>query len=260
MKQNMTKAGERLRSISETLTGARRAAQALPGFPGPLPPGFVDAYEVQRLSRAAWPDRVAGWKVGGVPAAFIEKSGETRLAGPIFSASVAHAVTGNPTQMPVFESGFAAIEPEFVVQLGKIRAEDRLFIGAEIASSPLPAINDIGPIAVISDFGNNNGLLIGAEVEDWQDASAQTVTVETHIDGVLVGSKVLTDIRINAFDALEFIFAHAREHDIALTPGTFISTGAITGVHEAPTGAKSTLDFGGLGSLDIELVAAKPLA
>lgn len=42
-----------------------------------------------------------------------------------------------------------------------------LFIGVEIASSPLATINTLGPRVVISDFGNNNGLILGPEVTDW---------------------------------------------------------------------------------------------
>ena len=39
-----------------------------------------------------------------------------------------------------------------------------MFIGIEIASSPLVNINDYGPAVVASDFGNNAGLLLGAEI------------------------------------------------------------------------------------------------
>ena len=40
--------------------------------------------------------------------------------------------------------------------------------GIEVASSPLGRINELGPIAVISDFGNNNGLVIGPEIAGWR--------------------------------------------------------------------------------------------
>ena len=41
---------------------------------------------------------------------------------------------------------------------------DAVHVGIEVASSPLGSINEIGPIAVISDFGNNNGMVIGPEI------------------------------------------------------------------------------------------------
>lgn len=251
---------ERLLAISETLTGARQAATALPGFPGELPETFAEAYEIQRLSRVAWPDQVAGWKVGGVPSAFIEHFNATRLTGPIFASSVVRVSQGQSAKMPVFDGGFGAIEPEFIVELGETRAHDRMFIGAEIASSPIPAINDVGPIAVISDFGNNNGLLLGPEIEDWKTISPCDTVVETHIDGKLIASRTLDSFWADAGKALSFMIDHARTHEIELTPGTFVSTGAITGVHEAGVGAKSTLDFGQFGNLELTLVKAEPAA
>lgn len=249
----------RLRSISDTLSGARQVAQALPGFPGDLPETFAQAYEVQRLSRAAWPDRVAGWKVGGVPPAFISSSGTDRLVGPIFSNRVKRASDNCSTAMPVFRDGFAAIEPEFIIEIGESPDQDRLYIGAEIASSPLPAINDIGPIAVICDFGNNNGLLLGDEIPGWQDIEPTATVVEAVIDGQIVGSRVLDDFRKDAVEAYLFMLDHAQRHDIALPRGTFVSTGAITGVHEAPIGARSRLDFGDFGSIELHLTQAEPL-
>src|SRR4029450_6179032 len=62
-----------------------------------------------------------------------------------------------------------------------------MYIGIEIASSPLQNINDYGPAVVASDFGNNAGLLIGAQVSDWQTRALDTLGCETRIDGKLVG-------------------------------------------------------------------------
>jgi 2-keto-4-pentenoate hydratase len=102
---------------------------------------------------------------------------------------------------PVFAQGFAAIEAEFVVQMAKDappnvtewtaetarRFVKTMFIGIEIASSPLQNINDFGPAVVASDFGNNAGLLLGAEIPDWQARPLENLTCETRIDGNVVG-------------------------------------------------------------------------
>ena len=101
----------------------------------------------------------------------------------------------------MFAKGFAAIEAEFVVQLAKDapanvaewttetarRFVKAMYIGIEIASSPLANINDFGPAVVASDFGNNAGLLLGAEIVDWQTRSLESLNCETRIDGVVVG-------------------------------------------------------------------------
>ncbi|RDC59110.1 2-oxopent-4-enoate hydratase [Alteripontixanthobacter maritimus] len=229
--------------------------RALPGFPGELPATLDEAYDVQDASRAKWPDRVAGWKVGGVPRAFLSRFDAKWLCGPIFEQSVVQVDSNKRAQMPVFTSGFAAIEPEFVLRMGETGDDDRLFIGAEIASSPVPDINDYGPIAVICDFGNNRGLLIGDEITDWRDYD-QPVRVDTVIDGRSVGTKELAKLQTGVATAREFLTDHAARRGFALPEGTYISCGAITGVHEALAGAQSAIDFGALGQLELELVPA----
>lgn len=248
---------DRLKEISRTLLDARRRAGSLPGFPCELPPTLADAYAIQALSRADYGHPISGWKVGGIPPAQAEILGANFLAGPIFAPQVVHAEGEAIVHMPIFADGGAAIEPEFVVRLGATRAEDRVFIGVEIASSPIVGINQIGALAVVSDFGNNRGLLVGPEIENWREALAQPVTVKSYIDGEEVGARELDGIAQIA-GPRDFLIEHAAHSDIALPVGTLISTGAITGIHDAVVGASSTLDFGEFGQLDIELVPAHP--
>ncbi len=84
--------------------------------------------------------------------------------------------------MPVFAGGFAAVEAEYVFRLGAMRRPTSstgpttrrrrwsaaLHVGVEPASSPLATINDLGPAVVVSDFGNNAGLMLGPEIADWR--------------------------------------------------------------------------------------------
>lgn len=243
-------------AISATLLRARATAKALAGPPDGLPDSLEDAYRLQERSIADWEDEIAGWKVGGVPSAYLDRFDETFLAGPIFARSVRWVKQGEQAEMPVFEGGFAAIEPEFVFSLGRGANEDRLFIGAEIASSPIPAINDYGPTAVISDFGNNNGLAIGPEIADWRNRDS-AATITTYIDGESIAEKTLDDFRQGALAALAFLRNLSRQRGFALPPGTLVSSGAITGVHEAAAGAEALLDFGPFGSFELVLVNAK---
>ncbi len=244
--------------ISEQLLAARESATALKGFPGTPPDNLDEAYRVQQLSLARWADRVAGWKVGGIPESLRSKLGADWLVGPIFDRSVKHAQANTSVAMPVFGGGFAAIEPELVVQLGASRDEDRMFIGAEIASSPVPAINDYGPTAVVCDFGNNNGLLIGAEISDWRHAKGQ-LEVSIWIDEELVATRSLGELAAYASPALRFCLDHAAQRGRELAPGTFISTGAITGIHEASIGAQSRISFGAWGELNLHLTQSERL-
>ena len=244
--------------VSDTLGRARARARALSGPPAGLPATLEEAYAIQHSSRANWNDSVAGWKVGGVPAAYRERFAQERLTGPIFARSVRRVESGNPVAMPVFDGGFAAIEPELVLELGDTRSSDRLYIGAEIASSPIPAINDYGPVAVIADFGNNNGVLLAGEIADWRER-ADPIHVTATVEGEVVGDTVLHDPLGNVFGALDFLLGHAEAHGIAMPAGTLVATGAITGIHEARVGARAHIDYGDLGSFALELVAAEPV-
>ena len=243
------------RKISATLTRARRHARALPGFPGDVPQSLAEAYAIQSQSLAGWADDVAGWKVGGVPPDYRDRFDDEWLAGPIFRSNTRFAHGDDPADMPVFAGGFAAIEAEFVLRTGATEAEDRLYIGTEIASSPVPDINGYGPCAVISDFGNNRGLLVGDEVADWRDL--ENIEVTTLIDGQEVGRAVVERVSEGVGISARFLRANLASRGIALPEGSFISCGALTGVHEADIGAQGDISFAGLGRLRMTLVEAE---
>src|SRR3954465_12376106 len=178
---------------------ARRTAAGLADYPGDVPSSLDQAYQVQDAAIAAWGRPVIGWKVGRINAPLAERFGADRLAGPIFLAEKG----GGEPEMPVFGEGFAAGEAEFLLRIGRApvagqteftlaeAAEliEAVHVGIEVASSPLRAINAIGPISVVSDFGNNNGLVIGPEIPDWRSSGFEEWVVTTRIDGREVGSR-----------------------------------------------------------------------
>ena len=178
-----------------------------------------------------------------------DRYGTDRLAGPIFNRKDAPA-DGEVVEMDVFAHGFAAGEAEFLLRIGAAppagksdysldEAADLIeavHVGIEVASSPLGTINELGPIAVISDFGNNNGLVIGPEVADWRQSGFETWTVETLIDGDQVGTGRAAAFPDGAIGAARFLFELMARRGIALAPGQWISSGAVTGVHPARPG------------------------
>ncbi len=134
-----------------------------------------------------------------------------------------------------------------------------MFIGVEIASSPVPAISSLGPIAVICDFGNNGGLLVGQEIEGWSSIDAGSIDLETLIDGEVVGTRTPTDFPKDALDALAFLRAHAEDRRIDLPAGTFVSSGAVTGVHQTQAGVSAVCRFGQFGEVRMKLTSATPI-
>ncbi|MFN3835209.1 MAG: 2-keto-4-pentenoate hydratase [Glycocaulis sp.] len=259
-----------IEAISAAFVTARGDGAAVRDFPGTLPETLAEAYAVQDRSIAAWGDRVAGWKIGMIPPGFRAQAGAERLAGPIFARQVITDRPGLVHDMPVFAGGFAAVEAEFVFRLksgldpaAPVTPESvsdivaALHVGVEIASSPFAGINDLGPMSVVSDFGNNNGLIVGAEIADWRSVEPESLPARVDIDGVTVGEASAGAIPGGPLGALCFLVELCRARGIALKEGDYISTGAATGVHEAAIGAQSIADFGPHGQIALRLVAAE---
>jgi 2-keto-4-pentenoate hydratase len=257
--------------IAGRFLAARRAAEGLDDYPGDFPATLDEAYAIQDEAIARWGRPVIGWKVGRVPPPLIERFGTDRLAGPIFAQKAA-GTAGGPVEMPVFAEGFVAGEAEFLLRIGTTPpagkvdyslAEtagliDAVHAGIEIASSPLGAINELGPIAVISDFGNNNGLVVGARLPDGRASGFEDWPVATLIDGVEVGTGRAAGFPDGAIGAARFLFALMARRGIALAPGQWISSGAVTGVHRARPGQLVEARFAAGLSVACRLVAAEP--
>lgn len=255
--------------IAEQFVRARLAARSLPQYPGTVPPDIEAAYRCQDVALARWPDSVAGWKVARVPQAQQAQYAAERLIGPVFAPNVRVAVPGRTIDCPVFEGGFAAVEAEIVICVGRAAPPDKIewtldeaadfvgevCIGVEIASSPLATLNDLGAGAVVSDFGNNWGVVVGTAVSDWR--GLYEVTARSFIDDEFVGRGV-TAMRQGPLGALAFALGKCARRGRPLQAGAVISTGAITGVHDIRPGQRSLHVFEGLGEVGCRAVRATP--
>jgi 2-keto-4-pentenoate hydratase len=231
---------------------------ALSAFPGPQPTDLATAYRCQDAAIARWHDRIVGWKVGGIPPAHQSELGDSRLMGPIFADDLRLAARGREVRFPVFEGGFAAVEAEIVFRLGtdppaeraQIDAQqamalvDSVFAGVETAGSPMAAINILGPTAVVSDFGNNFGLIVGPRLGGAQMDSSP-IACRTSIDGALVGEFQLGDGMRGPAQALAFALRMSSTRRWPLRKGDYITTGALTGIHDIRAGQQAVIAFAG---------------
>lgn len=240
--------------IAQHFVKARGEGRALGRYPGTPPRDLDEAYRIQDAAIALTGTRVAGWKVGKIAPPL---GGVNRLAGPIFAPQIV-AEAAEPVAMPVFADGFAAAEAEFLLRLraapepGRTawtNAEardmvDAVHVGIEIASSPYPGINADGPAVTVSDFGNNNGLIVGAAVPDWRDADLDTWPVALLINGAEAGAATTATMLDGPFGAVRFLLEHAAARGLSLAAGDWISTGAVTGVHQVAVGDRVEARFG----------------
>jgi len=269
--QNTESANGSLQSIAESLVAARLAKSPLGRYPGDIPGDLSTAYDIQDHAIDLWLDDLGGWKVGRIPPHLEDDFGSDRLAGPIFAATI-HKVTGDIVpMMPVFEGGFAAIEAEFVAVIAKDAPADKLSwsreeadamiaevcIGLEVASSPLAAINELGPAVTASDFGNNAGLLVGASINDWRARDPQTLTCDSFIDGKSVGSGGAYGLTGGIVRSVQFMLDVAAARGRPLQAGCLIATGQTSGIHEIAPGQTARITFADDGELSCQMVAAK---
>ena len=263
-----------LNAISDALVAARQNCTRVDKFPGTLPATLDEAYAVQMLSIAKWPAPVVGFKVGGIPQSFRKQYPSPWQVGPMFKDQMYHVKSGESIYVTVYEGGFAAYEAEFVFAVtglekltGPIEtiAEAKSFVtkvylGAEIASAPNPDVNNLGPGSIISDFGNNAGVVIGPEapLSLLDDISAMEVTL--HIDGKEIGRKHPTEGEGGPLGALRHILNHFAVHkdNLDLPETVLISSGAVTGVHQSYAGTTSKIKFGDLAEYELSMVPRQP--
>lgn len=255
------------KSIARRFVAARLKRQSVPRFPGPFPPDLAFAYQCQVEAIRLWPDQIVGWKVGSIRGEAAHECGANRLLGPIFGKAVRSFSSGDRIEFNAFDGGFAAVEPEYVFQLGDVvnsgvgqapvkSIKDivkKVYFGVEIAGSPFSEINDHGPPVVVSDFGNNDGLMLGPEMKSWRDTAFEKWRAALSVDGKLLGSGSVTDLEGGPFESLRFAMKQAASMGFPLRSGSLVSTGAITGVHRFHIGQFASADF--VDGVRLELMA-----
>lgn len=245
-------------SIAKAFHTARRKARPLSGFPGDLPTGLAEAYAIQEESISLWPDAIAGWKVAAIHPDLRAQLKSERMSGPAFSQSVIRVKPGEIGEIAVIPGGFIAVETEIGIVLNE-DIEPRttpwtmpdllpliagVHLAMEIAGSPLPTINDIGPWAIVSDFGNNSGIAVGAAIEGWDKGALDDLKTEMRIEGQTIGLGRAVGANGGPLDAFLFLVNHLASRNRGLKKGDVISAGATTGVHPIEIGqvAKAICD------------------
>jgi 2-keto-4-pentenoate hydratase len=257
--------------IASQFVHARLEASSLPAYPGIVPNTLALAYAVQDAAISLWPDTVGGWKVGRIPEPWLSHLGMDRLVGPIFSRGIRHAGAGDVMEITAIEGGFTAVESEFIVRVaadappGKTQwtvDEARAMVGdlhagIELAGSPLATINGLGPAVIVSDFGNNSGLIVGPPVRDWARLEQEQLATETFIDGVSVARGTAASNPGGPFEAFAFALGFCAQRGWPLKAGQFVTTGATTGAHEMIVGRVARILYGGIGEISCRAVPAR---
>jgi 2-keto-4-pentenoate hydratase len=229
---------------------------------------MATGYAIQEAAIGIWPDRIAGWKVGLVPPLLQTRLGTAHLAGPIFREGLVRSAGVGAVSLAAIPGGFAAIEVELIVaahmdappnktewtlnETAEFASDWRF--GVEFAASPLASINELGPTVVVSDFGNNSGLVLGPRIDSALIAEPALLSCRTQIDGKQVGFASVASLPGGPFAALRFLLGHLASRGRPLAAGQLVSTGAITGVHRIFPGQRGEIEFIGHGKIDVIVV------
>jgi 2-keto-4-pentenoate hydratase len=249
--------------------GARRGAEVLDAFPCRLPETLADAYRVQERTIALVGRRVIGWKVAMIRPDLRAALGADRICGPIFEGLVHVLPEGGETEVAVHAHGFAALEAEFVARFATdlvagpdgfaaeriTAALAAVHAGSEIASSPLASLNEIGPIAVVCDRGNNAGAVVGPELPGWRTAPLDALTSKMLIDGVVVGEGSAASVPGGPIGAVKYLAEHLASRGRRLRQGDVVLTGMTTGIHVVVPGSCGEIAFGGVPSCRMRVAA-----
>lgn len=253
--------------IAAELVAARREGRSLPGFPGAIPATMTEAYRIQDRSIASWSDSLVGWKIGFIPADRRSPGEPDRLVGPIWRQQLRLAdEQASAIEMSIFTAGFAAVEAELVLRLGAdlrdgdgwtseeaASLDQHLLVGIEVASSPIPDINALGPTVIAADFGNNNGLVLGPVLAIGPtDNPVLTCSIDGQQIGEGSGEKLPGGIHHGLATALNILAG--RGHPVRA--GMVFATGAITGIHAIGAGQHCRVDVRGGPSLELRTVDA----
>jgi 2-keto-4-pentenoate hydratase len=252
-------------AIATELVAARAEGRSLTGFPGAIPGSMAEAYRIQDRAIALWPDTLAGWKIGFIPPDRRSTGEPDRLIGPIWRKQF--QLIGEqsaPTEVGIFASGFAAVEAELVIRLGQdlpahaegdwtaeeaAGLEQQLLIGIEVASSPIPDINSLGPTVIAADFGNNHGLVVGALLAD--RAGDDPIELASYIDGQPVGGGTSANLPGGMHHGLATALNILTERRQPVRAGMVFATGAITGIHEIRPGQHCRIEVRGGPSVEL---------
>jgi 2-keto-4-pentenoate hydratase len=259
--------------IAAELVAARREGRSLTRFPGVVPANMAEAYQIQDLAMSQWQDSLVGWKIGYISADRRTAGDPDRLVGPIWRQQyhlgeehVSAAGVG------IFVSGFAAVEAELVIRLSNdlpshdeadwtaeevADLEQHLLVGVEVASSPIPDINSLGPTVIAADFGNNNGLVLGSVLADWPGGAP--VQLACYVDGKLMGEGSAENLPGGIHHGLATALNILASRGQPVRAGMVFATGAITGIHPIGPGQHCRVEVRGGPSVELRTVDARTL-
>lgn len=257
-----------LETLARELWQARRDGHTVP-----LPveaPSLDEAYRVQEAIAALAASRRAGFKVGSTSKAAQARLGTSEPgAGPVLER-FCFRDAGGGVQVQVWPAHHLHVEAEFAFEMEAVAPRAQGWSRSEVVRAVRafrPALEIVGTryesgltglgrALTTADGGVNVALIAGPASVAWEDTDLAAQSVRLAIDGEQLATGCGADALGHPLNVLEWLLAHLGRRGIALEAGEIVSTGTCTGLIPVAPGNHLHADFGVLGSVGAQLVAA----
>jgi 2-keto-4-pentenoate hydratase len=254
---------QRAAEAAAIFVAARREGRLLDRLPDESSPrSLAEGYEIQSAFVEAWPDKLAGWKIGATSHVTMQRFGVSEpIYGPFFARDV-HTSPATPT---IGSLQHMAIESEFAYRLGRdlpargtpytreeiLDAVDAIIPCFEIVSPRFVRIPFDDVASAVADCMLNAAMILGTPITDWRGIDAARHPVTLHIDGLVTGEGNGSDCLGDPRNVLDWIVEKLRARGISLKKGEILSTGTCTGIVPLKKDQTAVADFGPLGKVEV---------
>lgn len=237
-------------------------------------PSLAEAYRVQDAIAALAASRRAGFKVGSTSKAAQARLGTTEPgAGPVLER-FCFRDAGGGVQVAVWPAHHLHVEAEFAFEMQAVTPRAQEWSRSEVVRAVRafrPALEIVGTryqtgltglgrALTTADGGVNVALIAGPATDAWQDLDLAAQPVRLAIDGKQVAAGCGADALGHPLNVLQWLLAHLGRRGITLEAGEIVSTGTCTGLVPVAPGNHLHADFGALGRVGAQLVAASGAA
>jgi len=253
----------RIEAAAEIITTARREGRLLEPLPeASRPRSLAEGYAVQNAFRQAWPDAVAGWKIGATSPVTMDRFS---VSEPVYGPFFARDVYTSPAAPDGSNLRHIAIECEFAYRLGTdlparatpytreeiVAAIDALIPAFEIVSPRFAAIPFDHVASAAADCMLNWAMILGQPITDWRGIDVPRHPVTLRIDGLVTGEGTGAECLGDPRNVLDWVIEKLRASGIDLKKGQILSTGTCTGIVPLKRGQTAVADFGRLGKVEV---------
>jgi 2-keto-4-pentenoate hydratase len=227
------------------------------------PTDLAEAYAIQDRLIESLRTPVVGWKLGATDPAGQQRFG---MSEPFTGRLLAGSLHPSPAVFATssFASGAPVVECEIGVLLNGTLGLDhapfaevtvRAAVGTVRPCFEVPGGRFKGPrpdvFSLIADNSGARAVVVGAEADLPSVGSLADIAVRLVVDGELVAEGRGDSAMGDPIRAVTWLANHLAKRRLALEPGAFILTGALSGVHSLPAQAQAFAEFDKLGRVEV---------